>query len=96
MQRKMLGEVSDPSLVLVPITSDKGLCGAINTSIVRELKKMMVEENINRSKTQIFSIGDKGSKGCQRPFPDMLRHSINAIGTPYNYPTVMSMAVHIS
>lgn len=31
-----------------------------------------------------------------RPFPDILRTSINHIGTPYNYPTVMSMAVHIA
>ena len=42
MQRKMLGDVSDPAVVLVPITSDKGLCAAVNTSIVRELKKMVV------------------------------------------------------
>ena len=44
MQRKVVGEVSDPAVTLVPITSDKGLCGAINTSIVRELKKMIIEE----------------------------------------------------
>ena len=31
-----------------------------------------------------------------RPFPDILKTSINHIGTPYNYPTVMSMAVHIA
>ena len=96
MQRKMSGEVSDPAIVLVPITSDKGLCGAVNTSIVRELKKMIIEEGINRSKSSIFSIGDKGSVGCVRPFPDMLVHSISQIGTPYNYPTVMAMAVHIN
>jgi F-type H+-transporting ATPase subunit gamma len=50
MQRKMVGDVSDPAVTLVPITSDKGLCGAVNTSIVRELKKMVIEEGINRSK----------------------------------------------
>ena len=26
---------NDPTIVLVPITSDKGLCGAVNSSIVR-------------------------------------------------------------
>ena len=31
-----------------------------------------------------------------RPFPDCLKTSINHIGTPYNYPTVMSMAVHVA
>jgi F-type H+-transporting ATPase subunit gamma len=94
MQRKMTGENNDPSVCIVPITSDKGLCGAINTGIVRVIKAMAKEE-LNRSKTTIFSIGDKGTKGLMRPFPDMLRTSISAVGTPYNYPTVMAMAVHI-
>ena len=31
-----------------------------------------------------------------RPFPDMLKFSISQIGTPYNYPVVMAMAVHIT
>jgi len=94
MQRKMPMEPAEPKTTIVPITSDKGLCGAVNTTIVREVKKIAKE--INRSKTQIFSIGDKGTSGMARPFPDMLRTSISQVGTPYNYPTIMSMAVHIS
>ena len=31
-----------------------------------------------------------------RPFPDMLKYAINQIGTPYNYPVIMAMAVHIT
>ena len=87
-------EPAEPRMVIVPITSDKGLCGAVNTTIVREVKKMA--KDINRSKTTIFSIGAKGTGGMARPFPDMMRTSISAVGTPYNYPTIMSMAVHIS
>jgi F-type H+-transporting ATPase subunit gamma len=73
----MPGEVQEPAITLVPITSDKGLCGAVNTSIVRCIKKMVLEGKVNRSKCEIFSIGDKGSKGCMRPFPDMLKTSIS-------------------
>ena len=51
MQRKMPGEVSEPSAVVVPITSDKGLCGAVNSSIVRNIKKMVDEGEVTRSKT---------------------------------------------
>ena len=94
MQRKMGNDPADPVQVLVPITSDKGLCGAVNSSIVREIKRMAPE--LNRNKTTIFSIGDKGSAGLTRPFPDMLKTSISQIGTPYNYPTIMAMAVHIA
>jgi len=31
-----------------------------------------------------------------RPFPDMLKFVINQIGTPYNYPVIMAMSVHIT
>ena len=31
-----------------------------------------------------------------RPFPDILRTSISKIGMPYNYPTIMAMAVNIA
>jgi len=96
MQRKMPGEPADPSITFVPITSDKGLCGAVNSATVRELKKEMVHHAAYRSKCKIFSIGDKGTSGLVRPFPDILRYSISQIGTPYNYPTVMSMAVNVS
>lgn len=80
--------------MLVPITSDKGLCGAVNSSIVREVKRIIHGQN--RSRFRIFSIGEKGSSGLLRPCPDMLKTSISYIGTPYNYPTVMAMAVHIA
>jgi F-type H+-transporting ATPase subunit gamma len=95
MQRKMPAEPADPSVVLVPITSDKGLCGAVNSTIVRQVKGIVANSSA-RNKMKIFSIGDKGSVGMVRPFPDLLKTSISKIGTPYNYPTVMAMAVHIS
>ena len=95
MQRKMPADPADPATVYVPITSDKGLCGAVNSSCVRQVKKIMAGVT-NRSRHKIFSIGDKGSSGFTRPFPDILRESITKIGTPYNYPLCMSMAVHIN
>ena len=91
----MPAEPAECATVLVPITSDKGLCGAVNSSIVRQVKNIVKDSN-SRSKMQIFSIGDKGSTAMVRPFPDLLKTSISKVGTPYNYPTVMAMAVHIA
>ena len=50
LQRKMPGEIADPSMVLVPITSDKGLCGGVNSSIVKSVKTAVAGKN--RSKIQ--------------------------------------------
>lgn len=91
----MPGEPAECSTVLVPITSDKGLCGAVNSSVVRQMKNLVAKSS-NRSKMAIFSIGNKGSTAMVRPFPDLLKTSISAIGTPYNYPVIMAMAVHIA
>ncbi len=55
--------------MLVPITSDKGLCGGVNSSIVREVKSIVKED---RSAYKIFSVGDKGSIALCRPMPDLL------------------------
>jgi F-type H+-transporting ATPase subunit gamma len=75
MQRKMIAEVADPVTVLVPLSSDKGLCGAVNSTIVRECKKLVTSQN--RQKYKIFSVGDKGTVGLTRPFPDILKVSIS-------------------
>lgn len=44
----MPGDIAEPNMVYVPITSDKGLCGAVNSSIVRDVKKSV--QGKNRSK----------------------------------------------
>jgi len=44
----MPAEASDPATVVVPITSDKGLCGAANSSIVKSVKNLV--EDLPRNK----------------------------------------------
>jgi len=80
----------DASEFLVPLTSDRGLCGGINSSIVRELKTYVKDKN--RAKLRIMPVGEKGSMAMIRPFPDLIRSSISDIGSPCNYPTIMAIA----
>ena len=79
--------------LIVTLTSDKGMCGSINSGIIRDVRDYILLTG--RAKKQIFSIGDKGTVGMQRPFPDLLRVGISDIQTPYNYPTVMAITEHI-
>jgi F-type H+-transporting ATPase subunit gamma len=78
--------------LLVPLTSDKGLCGATNSNIVREVKHIVKGD---RSAYKIFVVGDKGSIALSRPFPDILEHAITNITTPLNFPTAAAIASHI-
>jgi F-type H+-transporting ATPase subunit gamma len=94
LQKKQVADPHEPKELIVPITSDRGLCGAINSAIVREIKASMKSKN--RSRVSIVSIGDKGAAALSRPFPDCLKTAITGIQVPYNYPTVMALAEYIN
>jgi len=95
MQRKTQSLISGNKTLLVPITSDRGLCGGINTGLIREIKSKIKKTAI-RSDIGIFPIGEKGTAALVRPFPDLLRNSISDISVPINYPTVGSIAQQVS
>lgn len=70
--------------LLVPITSDKGLCGGVNSSVIREIKAMV---KADRSAYKIFVVGDKGSVALNRPMADILDSAVTNVITPMNFPT---------
>jgi len=93
LQKKMGDVRANPKELLVPITSDKGLCGGINSGIVRDVRDYLLQRD--RSRCDIFSIGEKGAAAMGRNFRDILRTGISGISTPYNYPTAMAISEHI-
>jgi len=76
--------------LVVPITSDRGLCGGVNSGIVREVKAM-VKEN-GRAGYRIFVIGEKGTSALLRPFPDIFISSISDCSYPINFTITSSIA----
>ena len=96
MQRKTQGlVVGNGKTLIVPITSDRGLCGGINSGLVRVIKyKIMFSPN--RDIYNIFTIGEKGTSAMLRPFPDLVRASISEVAIPLNFPTVCSIAQQIT
>lgn len=78
---------------MVPITSDKGMCGSINSGIVRDMKEYVLGKD--RARLSVMAIGEKGAVGLTRPMPDLLKNGISEISTPYNYPTAMALGENI-
>lgn len=66
------------------MTSDKGLCGGVNSNIVREVKSMV---KADRNAYKIFVVGDKGSVALSRPMADVMESAITHTNTPMNFPT---------
>jgi F-type H+-transporting ATPase subunit gamma len=93
MQRRAPEVPQNPKILLVPLTSDKGLCGGTNSGIVRNIRTFV--QHYDRSKLSVFAIGDKGIAFLNRNMPDLLKVSVSDVSKPINYPTVMAIAEHI-
>uniref|UniRef100_A0A1I7TQK0 F-ATPase gamma subunit n=1 Tax=Caenorhabditis tropicalis TaxID=1561998 RepID=A0A1I7TQK0_9PELO len=64
--------------VLVLITSDRGLCGAVHTSIVKEARNIL--NNAGDKDIRVVAIGDKSRAGLQRVYGKHFLVSGNEIG----------------
>lgn len=70
--------------LLVPITSDRGLCGGVNSGVIREVKALVKQDH---DAFKLFVVGDKGSLALVRIFPELVNTSITNLLTPINFPT---------
>ncbi|CCK72182.1 F1F0 ATP synthase subunit gamma KNAG_0J01000 [Huiozyma naganishii CBS 8797] len=62
--------------LLIAITSDKGLCGAIHSSLARRVRYHLIDS----PNCDIISIGDKMKLQLMRSHPDNLKLAINGVG----------------
>ena len=55
-------EIREPKkqTIIIPMTSDRGLCGAFNTNIIRRTEKLAESERSDGSHVSIFAVGKKG------------------------------------
>jgi F-type H+-transporting ATPase subunit gamma len=65
--------------LIVAITSDRGLCGAIHTSIVKAVKGLLAE-NKEGLETRIVCVGDKSKSMLQRVYAKNILFSVNDVG----------------
>ena len=65
-------------VLVVAITSNRGLCGALNSNVLKQVKAL--SEKYGHDNVGIFAIGKKANDGCRRcsGFPDILSRSISA------------------
>jgi F-type H+-transporting ATPase subunit gamma len=82
-------EVEGETLI-VPITSDKGLCGGINTTVVKYAKLL---NEMNEGKTSMDIVGDKARAQITRLFPDKINDVIvDTTKQPLTFATASGIA----
>lgn len=66
------GSGSDDTHLLIVATADKGLCGAFNSSIVRQARETIVRLQDDGKKVKIFCVGKKGYDQLFRLYSDLI------------------------
>ena len=76
------GTGKDDVQLIVVATSDRGLCGGFNSTIVREARRRIRELVTNGKEVKILCVGRKGRAQLARDFGPMIIESVDDIGRP--------------
>jgi F-type H+-transporting ATPase subunit gamma len=68
--------------LLVVVTSDRGLCGAFNSAIVREVRLRVRELSGDGKTVKILCIGRKGHDQLKREYGRLILDTIEDVGRP--------------
>lgn len=68
--------------LFVVATSDRGLCGPFNSSIIRETRKQILRAQSQGQTVKLLCIGRKGKDHLKREYKDLIVESFTDIGYP--------------
>lgn len=71
----------EPKKLVIAVTSDRGLCGAIHSGVARNIRdRILAEERKEREHTKIVCIGDKSRAILQRLFASNILFVASEVG----------------
>jgi F-type H+-transporting ATPase subunit gamma len=84
-------DIPDNSLI-IPLTSDKGLCGGVNSFISRGIRGMCKKLDADGKKSSLVIVGDKGRSQMRRIVGEKILSSATEVSNPRTF----SLAAAIS
>jgi F-type H+-transporting ATPase subunit gamma len=66
--------------LFIAATSDRGLCGAANSAIIKNIRNQLSDGKQDVEGTKVIAIGDKSRAGLARTHPGNILLSVNEIG----------------
>lgn len=78
--------------LIVPFSSDKGLCGGVNSFITRNVKLCVTKLAAQGKEADIAIIGDKGRGQLRRLFSANIKLSLTEVQSPGNYTLAAALA----
>ncbi|HYR64702.1 MAG TPA: F0F1 ATP synthase subunit gamma [Reyranella sp.] len=80
--RLLAGTGSDQVHLLIVATADRGLCGAFNSSIVREARRTIRALTLEGKTVKVLAVGRKGRDQLRRDFAGNIVETITDLGRP--------------
>ena len=80
LPRLLAGTGKEESVLLLVLTSDRGLCGAFNGSVVREARRTIHQFEASGKKVSLFCVGRKGRDLLRRDHASKIVHSMEDVG----------------
>jgi len=82
--------------LVVPMTSDKGLCGGINTFITRSVKNIVAQTSKEGKTVDVVVVGDKGRAQMRRLLSEHILRSATEVVSPGSYALTSALATEIN
>lgn len=95
-QAEIAAPEDEPKRLMVAVTSDRGLCGAVHTGIARNIRDQLLADPKARENTKIICIGDKSKAVLQRLFADNILFVGTEVGRkPPSFQDAARVAIQI-
>ena len=79
-QAEISAPEDEPKRLMIAVTSDRGLCGAVHTGIARNIRDQLLADPKLRENTKIICIGDKSKAVLQRMFAENILFVATEVG----------------
>lgn len=81
--------------LVVPMTSDRGLCGGVNTVIARGVRLLVRNMSAQNKDVSMFIMGEKGRSAMRRLFAERIQGVASDVAVPVTFATASSIATEI-
>jgi len=82
--------------LIVPICSDKGLCGGVNSYVSRAVRDGVAKIIAQGKEADIVIVGDKGRSQMARTVPDHIVRTVTEVEAPGNFNLTAAIAAEVA
>lgn len=79
-QAEIQAPPEEPKKLVIAVTSDRGLCGAVHTGVSRNIRDSLLADPKERENTKIICIGEKSRSILQRLFANNILFVASEVG----------------